>query len=374
MGALFKDGLKAYNEGRYEDAEELLRQDVENDDQNDEAWNILGLSLYELGHIDDATICLENALTLKPNNSDYKHNLRLIKRNGRGFAISSKVKTFLVILLLGSICIFAIYWMFMSPTSEKYREMGNELTTEGKYLEAIIAFDKAIEIDQDNSDLWNSKGVTLYKMSNYADAVVAYDKSIKLNLSNYVAWHNKGVLLYEMGRIEEAISAYDQALKINPNYKKSIDGKKIALVKIAPVQIPKPLPSPITKPKPSPTPTYDLSQEYHMTGRYVDSKSDAMREAEESQKWKEQVEQQNLKKEQYVPQVSETTQNRKILNEKANQCFNYANICENSCGNSVSCLVQCSFQYERCIDSAYAELGLKRGTLHGRVTYTTGSS
>ena len=51
-----------------------------------------------------------------------------------------------------------------------FAEEGNELYKQGQYDRAIGSYDKAIEIDPKNSELWNSIGLALMAMDRVAEA------------------------------------------------------------------------------------------------------------------------------------------------------------------------------------------------------------
>ena len=53
---------------------------------------------------------------------------------------------------------------------------------------------------------------------NYDDAIVYYDKVIELNPSYISAWNNKGIALYRLKMYESAINCYDKAIEIDPNH------------------------------------------------------------------------------------------------------------------------------------------------------------
>ena len=42
------------------------------------------------------------------------------------------------------------------------------------------AYDKAIEINPNDSDAWNNKGLALGKLNKHEDAMKAYDKAIEI--------------------------------------------------------------------------------------------------------------------------------------------------------------------------------------------------
>ena len=101
--------------------------------------------------------------------------------------------------------------------SNKYFDEGVELYEEGKFKEAIVCFDKAIEINPNFEDTWNGKGAALYALNKYEEAIVCFDKAIEINPKYEKAWYNKGNALYDFNKKEEAIVCYDKAIEINPN-------------------------------------------------------------------------------------------------------------------------------------------------------------
>jgi tetratricopeptide (TPR) repeat protein len=64
---------------------------------------------------------------------------------------------------------------------------------------------------------WTNKGVDLYNQGKYDEAIQAYNKAIEIDPLDEVAWSNKGNALDDLGKHDEAIEAYDKAIEINPN-------------------------------------------------------------------------------------------------------------------------------------------------------------
>lgn len=48
---------------------------------------------------------------------------------------------------------------------------------------------------RDYVDPWNNKGFKLYKKGEYQEALECYDKALELDLNNSWVWHNKGMYL-----------------------------------------------------------------------------------------------------------------------------------------------------------------------------------
>jgi len=103
-----------------------------------------------------------------------------------------------------------------SKSAEVWFNKGFALSSLGKYEDAILAYEKAIQIDPQLVEAWNNKGIALGDLGRHEDAIEAYEKAIKLDAGFSAAWYNKGLALDAMGRSAEAIKAYDRVLKSDP--------------------------------------------------------------------------------------------------------------------------------------------------------------
>ncbi|CAK60279.1 unnamed protein product (macronuclear) [Paramecium tetraurelia] len=58
-----------------------------------------------------------------------------------------------------------------------------------KYEESIIEFDKAIKLNPNYDDYYNSKGQALQNLKKYEESIIEFDKAIELN-PNYDDYYN----------------------------------------------------------------------------------------------------------------------------------------------------------------------------------------
>jgi len=67
-------------------------------------------------------------------------------------------------------CLYAAAWI----------NKAHDLYNNGKYDEAIKAYDNAIELDPQNADIWNNKGAALLFLGRRSEGDVAFAKAKKL--------------------------------------------------------------------------------------------------------------------------------------------------------------------------------------------------
>ncbi len=58
---------------------------------------------------------------------------------------------------------------------------GQSLLEDGKFIEALSFFEQALLLNQDDPDLWNSKGIVLRSMGRYGEAMECFNKSLEID-------------------------------------------------------------------------------------------------------------------------------------------------------------------------------------------------
>ena len=92
-----------------------------------------------------------------------------------------------------------------------------------------VAYDEDLEIDPQNADAYNNKGLSLYYSGNHLEAIECYDKALEINPEFACAHYNKGIILSVNGYNREAIECYDKALEINPQNTDAYNNKGLSL-------------------------------------------------------------------------------------------------------------------------------------------------
>lgn len=100
---------------------------------------------------------------------------------------------------------------------EAWNNKGVVLKNLGRYSKAIAAYNQALQIKPDKHEAWNNKGNALSDLGRYQEAISAYDKVIQIQPDYYQAWGNKGIALRGLGRYQEAIAAYNKVIEFKPD-------------------------------------------------------------------------------------------------------------------------------------------------------------
>jgi len=87
----------------------------------------------------------------------------------------------------------------MNDANSWYKQ-GNDMMVQEKNEDAILAYDKAIELDPTHTSAWNNKGIAMFRLKKYEDAISCYDKTIELNPNHANAWYNKAKALRGLGQ------------------------------------------------------------------------------------------------------------------------------------------------------------------------------
>ncbi|MFP5273933.1 tetratricopeptide repeat protein, partial [Coleofasciculus sp.] len=83
-----------------------------------------------------------------------------------------------------------------------------------RYQEALVSYDKVIELDPNDATAWVIRGGVLYKLERYEETLVSCDKAIELNPNDAPAWVIRGGVLYKLERYEEALVSCDKAIEL----------------------------------------------------------------------------------------------------------------------------------------------------------------
>jgi tetratricopeptide (TPR) repeat protein len=114
--------------------------------------------------------------------------------------------------------LFPIIIIFITLTgcdlksSEDYHKEANKLEQEGKFKEAIVLLDKAIEKDPNNIKALLDRAVDKSTIEDYLGAIQDYSKVIELDPDNGLAFLNRGKNKKRLEDFKGAIADFDKAI------------------------------------------------------------------------------------------------------------------------------------------------------------------
>ncbi len=97
-------------------------------------------------------------------------------------------------------------------------------------LEAEELCNQALAIKENYSNAWKCRGDALFLLQRYPAALVAYQKATELEPKNPKFWNNQGEVYSQLSNYNEALAAHDRALKLDPRNAQAKKGRAIALI------------------------------------------------------------------------------------------------------------------------------------------------
>jgi tetratricopeptide (TPR) repeat protein len=154
----------------------------------------------------------------------------VLTKNGLELALKIKY-SFLNYFSLQNFLLSVIFNSIVFCSSAQSNEANRQLSIEilktysdalknKNYEQAIIAINKAIEIDNKESEeftsnLYNSKGLVFHELKKHDDAIINYNAALKI-FNNYMALYNRSISYREikdfnnsLDDINKVIEAYD---------------------------------------------------------------------------------------------------------------------------------------------------------------------
>ncbi|HLX18118.1 MAG TPA: tetratricopeptide repeat-containing glycosyltransferase family protein [Bradyrhizobium sp.] len=165
----------------------------------------------------DAQLCCRQALALDPSHADTLHLMGLLSFHAKQYD-------------------HALEWLSRAigrePKTDYLTSLGTVLAKLGRYEEALKAFDKAVQLNPLDADLWRNLGNVLVDMERPADAILSFQHALKLNPRHWDAAGKAGRLLFERQRFEEALACFDLCDDLQPNDSQTLHCRALVLHKL----------------------------------------------------------------------------------------------------------------------------------------------
>jgi tetratricopeptide (TPR) repeat protein len=190
--------------GYWRDSEALFRHAVEVTDNNDRAYNCLGVALDQKGHLDEAIRQFQEALRVEPDHPIAHYNL--------GIALDKKGQTDEAIRQFREA-------VRLNPRYvEAHYNLGIVLGRKGQMDEAIHQYQEAIRVKPEYAEAHNDLGIAFGRKNQMEEAIRQFKEAIRLNPRYAEAHYNLGLIFGLRGQTAEAISQFEEALRWKPAY------------------------------------------------------------------------------------------------------------------------------------------------------------
>lgn len=215
------------------------------------AWeyNNKGLSLYNVGLVDDAIREYRKALRIKPglaivhNNlgialsdkginagamREYKEALRLdpslaIAHNNLGTALKASGAMDEAIFEYGEA-------LRLNPSyAEAYNNLGLARIATGDLDGAMSEYSEAMRLRPDFAEAHNNFGILLARKGLWDEAITEYLAAVRLKPDMAVAHNNLATAFRARGKLDQAVKEYEKALELDPGYARAHNNLGLAL-------------------------------------------------------------------------------------------------------------------------------------------------
>ncbi|MGB3655188.1 MAG: tetratricopeptide repeat protein, partial [Rivularia sp. (in: cyanobacteria)] len=182
--------------------EAVLSADVSGENTTASQWLERGNQLFRLRRYQEAVKAFDEAIKQKP---DFVY----LAYYGKGLALADNFKESIA-ALKQAVQLKPNFVPALYQQSVVYRKLNQP-------DKALVAINKAIQIELQNPNLYNEKYGVLNEKKDYVQAEAAITEAIKLT-PRAAFYSNRGILYSNQDKWDLALADYNKAIEINPNY------------------------------------------------------------------------------------------------------------------------------------------------------------
>jgi tetratricopeptide (TPR) repeat protein len=214
-----EDNLLAhYQNGRYDEAEQLALRITQEFPSHQFGWKALGAALQQTGRIIESLTAMQQSVQLAPQDAEANTNLGVtLQELGRLGDAEASYKQAIAL---------------KPDYTEAHYNLGVTLRKMGRLDDAEASYAQAITLKPDYAEAHTNLGVTLQELGRLDEAEASYAQAIRLKPDYTEAHYNLGITLQELGRLEETEASYAQAIRLKPDYAEAHSNLGVTLQKL----------------------------------------------------------------------------------------------------------------------------------------------
>jgi len=122
-----------------------------------------------------------------------------------------------ILLLLTLIGLMTVFWNNIAKriNVRVAFQTGNELLKQKSFNEAIVQYNRLLNINSNYFQAWTNRGYALAGLQKYQEMGESCSTATIINPTAVYAWNCRGEALHNLQRYPEAIAAFDQAIALN---------------------------------------------------------------------------------------------------------------------------------------------------------------
>jgi tetratricopeptide (TPR) repeat protein len=208
-------GILRSQQGRNEEALELMKAALRVNPHSAPALSNMGLVLGKLGRAEDAVTCFDLALAIKPDHAEALKN--------RGLSLMGLRRP------AEALASFDRALALRPDDAEALKHRGAALRQLGRPLDAMACYEVALLIAPDDADAHNGCGTALLDLQRPEAALAHFEQAAALAPGLVDALFNRGNVLMALQRAGEALASFDQVLALKPDDAEALDQRATAL-------------------------------------------------------------------------------------------------------------------------------------------------
>ena len=162
----------------------------------------------------EAQLCCRQALAVDPDHADTLHLMGQLSLHAKQYDL-------------------AVEWLSRAirrePKPAYLASLGTTLLNQGRREDAFKIFDKAVQLQPDDADLWTSLGNALVELERPADAILSFQQALKLNPHHWDAANKAALLFLQSGRFEEALVCCNLCDELRPDRSPTLSMRALTL-------------------------------------------------------------------------------------------------------------------------------------------------
>ena len=194
----------AFQAENWETAEQLCFQIIQQNPQQVETLEMLGIVYCQTGQFERAIAHYQIFLNLVPNHASAHYNL------GTAFSkveqIDAAIEHYQAAIVLDS------------NFYQSHYNLGNAYLAQSQHEAAIAAYRRVLKLKPDHRQSLHNLGACLQNLEQFEAAADAYQQALILKPDHAIAHNSLGEVLRKLGRVEAAIGHLRQAIALDPTF------------------------------------------------------------------------------------------------------------------------------------------------------------